>query len=224
MGMTVADLRSFVRDHLDSDTDELPDSLLDVYRQEGTDRIVQSSRSWSFYETTVTFTTTANDNTYALSALSTPLRDIVGVEGPRWRCKPLSYENARETFARTVAATGEPRWYSIWADTLYLWPTPPSAYSMTVRGYRFPAVATSYSDEPDLPDEFHRLIGYWMLAQAYRQFDDEGMAGQLFGSFEQQLAILRERYESAPRGGISVLGGDRRGPRYAPGRLIYEWE
>jgi hypothetical protein len=95
---------------------------------------------------------------------------------------------------------------------------------MTVRGYRFQTEATSSSDEPDLPDEFHRLVGYWMLARAYQQFDDDGMAAQFFGSFEQQLAILRERYESAPRGGISVLGGDRRGPRYAPGRLIYEWE
>lgn len=231
MTMTVLELREYVRDHLDSDSQELPDSLLDVWRQEATSRIELGSQRWSFFETEVTFSTTVNDQTYALSALTTTvgttaaaLDTVLAVEGPNWVLDPLPHEQARQQFSATDYS-GRPRWFSLFNGTIYLWPVPSVVESFLVRGYRAPVPATASSDSPDLPAVFHALVGQWMLARAYQQVDDEGMAAQFFGSFEGQLDILRRRFESPQRAGVSVMGGKSRGPVTVPsGRLLYDFE
>lgn len=230
MSMTVLDMRTFVREHLDSDSEELPDSLLDVYRREATNRIELSSQRWSFYESEFSFDTVAGDQTYPLTSFSVTigtktsyLDSVLGVEGPTWRLDPIGHESARERFAATTYQ-GRPRWWSLWADTIYLWPTPTAIESFVVRGYRSPLEATASSDLPDLPSEFHTLIAEWMLGRAYMQMDDERMGMQFLAAVEGQLAVLRERYETSHRAGMSIMGGKRRGPAFDQGRLLYPWE
>lgn len=232
MSMTVLELREYVRDHLDSDALELPDTLLDVYRVEGTDRFQLGSQRWSFFENEFTFSTTASDQTYPLSgftvATTSPvgtavLREVMAVEGPQWVLDPLGHEEARSRFASSDS-TGRPRWWSQYGSTLYLWPVPVGIESMRVRGYRGPVVTSASSDYPDLPGEFHVLIGQWMLARAYQQMDDDRMANQFFAAVEGQFSVLRERYESPSRAGVSVMGGKARGPVVGGGRPLYPWE
>lgn len=226
--MTVQGMRDFVRNHLGTDNTELPDTLLDVYRQEGTDRITQSSQRWSFYEHQWTFTTTPDVGTYDFAAIQgvddAVVGDLVTVQGPRWRLDQHAHEAMQEKFSWTTWR-GEPRYWSQFASAVYLWPVPGATYAMKARGYRKPVAAVSATDMPDLPEEFHPLVAQWMLGRSLQQQDDSITAPSIFAQFEQDLRIVRARYESTPRGSTRTMGPRPRSPYARVGaRLVFPWE
>lgn len=227
MSMTIAEMRAFVLSHLDTDSTELPDTLLDSYRVEGENRIQLASQRWSFYEATWSLTTVASTRAYALADLAVfgvvPV-DVFAIQGPRWRLEPRSNESMEERFEFTTAA-GQPRFWSQWAGSINLWPTPDAVYTMTVRGQRSPIVRTAADLSPDLPAEFHPLVAQWMLGRAYQQQDDVSTSPMLFRQFEDQLQVLRKRYEVVGRAGVRTLGGTKQsGLSRTNGRLLYPWE
>ena len=224
MSMTVQALRDYVRTHLDTDSTELPDSLLDVYMNEGIDQIARASERWSFYEDLWTFSSVKGQRAYPLDSLDPTIDVVTSVQGPRWRLDPHSHEWAQEQF-QWSNWTSQPRYWTRWADSLYLWPTPSSVQTITIRGYRKPVAPSGASATPDLPGEMHDLVGSFMLARAYAHQDDEVMADRFRQDFEQGLSRFRKRYESARRGGTRTIGGNRRSPfARASGRLIFPWE
>lgn len=219
MGLSAEQLRDHVRVFLDTDEEELTDALLDVFRDEAIDLIEQGSRHWTFYETAGTFTTVEQQQTYVLTDIDASLRELQAVQGSTYRLQPLGHEDAQRRYAWSSAGSSRPCHWSIWGDTLYLWPVPSSAVDLDWRGYRTPDPIDS--GEPDMPDAFHRLIATWMLARAYQQQDDDVMAQQHFQTFERQFDVLRRRYETANDAGVSVLGGK---PYSAWNRFPYDWE
>ena len=90
-GMTRTQIRTFVRDHLDVDDIELPDSLLDVFILDGHSRIDNFSRRWSFREVAYTFTVSEDTQAYDISSensvdrafgIDEPIASIENVRGP----------------------------------------------------------------------------------------------------------------------------------------------
>lgn len=221
MGLTAQQLRDHVRTFLDTDDEELTDTLLDVFRDEAIDLIEQGSRHWTFYETSGTFTTVADQQTYALSDLASDLREVVAIQGSTYRLQPLMHEDAQRRYAFFATGTTRPTHWSVWGDNVYLWPTPSSVFDLDFRGYRSPTAIGGAGDEPDMPAPFHRVIATWMLARSYQQQDDDIMAAQHFQTFDRQLDQLRRRYEPPSDAGISVLGGK---PYSAWNRFPYDWE
>lgn len=228
MVMSVADLRTFVTTHLDTDSTELPDDLLDSYLVEGVNRIALSSQRWSFYEATWSLSTVADQQAYDLSTLVGSGGEVVGevtaVQGPRWRLEPRTHELMSERFEYTTER-GEPRFWSVWGGSLFLWPVPLQVYALSVRGYRKPSTVLSDGAYPDLPAEFHPLVGQWMLGRAYQQQDDVVTSPMLFQQFERELSVLRPRYETVSRATTRTLGGVKRsGQGRVNGRLLFPWE
>jgi hypothetical protein len=227
--MTVQNLRDYVRNHLESDTSELPDSLLDIYRAEATDRIIQSSERWSFYETDWSFSTTSGTQAYSLAsggivqgASSNQIDSINSISAPTLRLQPQPHELMLAQFPNS-GTRGYPLFWSLHAGSIYIWPIPGAIYALTVRGYRKPVAAVLAADTIDLPSEFHPVVGSFMLMRAYQQQDDFIMAPMFTDAFERGLQVLRKRYETAHRGGIRTIGGIQRGSEIQ-NRLRYVWE
>lgn len=224
MSMTVQALRDYVRTHLDTDSTELPDSLLDAYMNEAIDQIARSEQRWQFFETVWSFSTVGQQRAYPLSGIDSTVDEVIAVQGPRWRLDPHAHELMQEQYEFSNWSS-EPRFWSQWGGSLYLWPTPSGVYSMSVRGYRKPVPPSGAAATPDLPAEMHDLVGTFMLARAYQQQDDEVMSDRFMQAFEQGLNRFRKRYVSAHRGGVRTIGGHQGSPaNRLTGRLVFPWE
>lgn len=218
--MTVQNMRDYVRAYLDTDETEMPDSLLNVWMDEGTSRIQRKFEPWSFYETAWEFETA--DPSVPFATIDSACEVVQSVEADRWMLHGLPHENALSKFAWSDSS-GSAYWFSTFASTLFLWPNPDSLTAFTARGYRAPTAWSAATDSVDVPVEFHPLICEWMLARAYEQQDDEIMSSQKFSRFEQQLDDYRRRYLRAPSFGVQVIGGHTAVPLLAS-RLAYDFE
>ena len=224
--MTVQEMRDYVRLFFDTDEEELPDTLLDVWRDEGVARIQRTFEPWSFYLSTWGLVTATHANLLdSLDDSTFTAESISSVYEPNQQfvLSILPHELALRRYGST---TGTPWAVSVERDTLFLWPTPETTYSYVVRGYRAPVPAVDDTDTVDLPSEFHSLVCEWTLTRAYEQLDDEIMSAQKAARFEQLLDGFRRRYLRAPRGGIEALGSVPAGSSSAgvPDRLRYSWE
>ena len=215
MSMTLSDLRNFVRGYVDIDTSDIADSVMDVLLREGYNRIAYSEASWQFYQAEASFSTVIGQQLYPLSSVGgINFQMVTSVDGPHWRLDPLPHGLAQQRYT-TVSGPkqAEPRFFSTFNNNLYLWPKPANTYAMIAGGYRFPLdwVAQGAAAYPDLPAEFHELIGKWAIKLAYAQQNDP-ISSAFFGNeFESALAALRKTYVGNPTSGILVMNsGGRR--------------
>jgi hypothetical protein len=210
MSMTLQDCRTFVRGYVDIDTSDIADTVMDVLLREGYNRITHAERHWAFYQAEATFSTVVAQQAYTFASLggTTPFVTLNGVEGPHWRIDPLPHMQARQAFV-TISGpkNAEPRFFSTFNSSLYLWPKPVGVYALLAQGYRAPAdwVAGGAGSVPDLPDEFHELICKWAIKLAYAQQNDP-ISSAFFGNeFESILAALRRSYVGNPTQGVMAL-------------------
>jgi len=128
--------------------------------------------------------------------------------------------------------TGEPWWWSYWAESVRLYPTPSSVLTVSVRGYGDPTAFGAGSADTvspsDLPTPFHVVIATYGLARAYEQQEDPTMANQYFAIFQQEFTNLKARYNDMPAP-QPVLLNSRSASRWRsqvilPNRLRYGWE
>lgn len=223
--LTVQTARNFVRTYLDTDTTELPDSLLDVFMDEAQTRIERSSRQWRFYQVEYDLATVASDATYTFATIDANLRDVTVVQGERWQLEPISHESAMTRWANWTGIS-EPTHWSAWSDVLYLWPTPDAVYNLNVRGYRKMVRPADAGTPFDFPEDFHPLIVEYTLARVYEQQDDDVMSRQKFDRFENELNALTVRWETPSAGSVYFGGSSKRHPLGTtfPLRAIYDWE
>lgn len=225
--LTLQEMRDIVRTTLDLDTTDLPDLIVDSWLQEGYDLAIAVEKNWRFFESTQTFSTVADQQSYDYTTFSSadPLESVYAVRGPRWDLLPVDQRLAEAAFNKQTAVTREPNYFSQWEHKLIFWPTPNDVYSMEVRGHRQPHdwIAAGAGAVPDCPAEFHRPIVTWALSRAYSQQDDPSM-GQMFEiQFGNENRALRQRFVELPTTGpLIVNGGEiQAGPT---GRLRYDWE
>jgi len=221
--MTVQEMRDYVRSSLDSDETELPDALLDVWRNSATNRVQRTFEPWSFYETSWTFSTATNEVPF--SSIDTTVESVTSIEGDNWLLKYVAHEAAVSRYAWGTTTTSSPTEWSQHGSSVFIWPTPDSTLTLTARGRRAPVDATASSETVDLPDEFHPLIAEYMLARAYEQQDDDIMSQQKFGRFEAELEAYRRRYLRASNAGVQIMGGTcSYNSMGLPARQAYDWE
>lgn len=223
---TVQQYRDFVRLATDADTDDLPDSLLDEWLQEGVQQIRQRATEWPWYKTKATTTTVASQATYSLplDANNNTMRDIIYANGPYEPLVRLTEREAQSAFFvshHTTALTGPPQAFSLWGTTLTLWPTPNAAYPITWYGYRdLDGWYVNAASVPDVPSVAEGCLNSWMLSRAFLHLSDVDLAVNHKQDFDERLARLAEDQLSASRWGPIVHGdrfvhwNRRRWPRY----------
>jgi hypothetical protein len=229
-------MRSYVRSVVDIDSSDITDDTLNRFFGEGYDKIVYSEKRWPFYEVATTFTTVADTKDYTLAtvgaSVATGLREIAALRTDNHVITFVGRDEGDVVYPLDSNSSGDSWWWSFWADSVRLYPTPGSGKTVYVRGYKNPTAfgaGSSDGTEPsDLPSPFHILIATYGIARAYEQQEDPGMAVQYFGLFEQEFDNLKARYDDCPAPQPLVLNGLSasrwRSQAILPNRLRYFWE
>ena len=154
-------------------------------------------------EGSATFSTAAGVESYSLATMNAEdLHQIVRVI---YDGLPLSPADIRERQDFDVNTRGTPQWYWMWADKLYLHPTPDQAKSVQLFYQRIPEPMSDEDGGPKwLPTSYHNALVYHACAMAYLSAGDLNMSGIWDAKYRQRLvsykALKASPYaESMPR-------------------------
>jgi hypothetical protein len=95
------------------------------------------------------------------------------------------------TINETPVLYGEPNVCSIYQKRLYLYPTPDSAYSLTVRGNLDFTELSADSDTPLLQDQFHIVIQMFAIAEALK-YQGDPMFQTAQADAQTMLGVVRK--------------------------------
>ena len=229
-------MRSYIRSVVDIDSSDISDDVMNRFLGEAYDVIVYSEKRWPFFEVATTFNTVASQKDYTVAAVGTlvtnGLREIASLRTGTQVLEYIGRDDGDIIYPLDSTASGNPWYWSFWADSIRLYPTPGSILTINVRGYKDPAAfgaGVSDATEPsDLPTPFHMVLATYGIARAYEQQEDPTMSAQYFSIFNQELDNLRARYEDMPAA-QPVRLNSRSASRwmsqsYLPRRLRYSWE
>jgi hypothetical protein len=212
----VATIRAYVRNHLEVDDEELPDSLLNTYLQDAFERTVALDNRWPRNETFWHVSKVAGEDVVALPS-DVLIPSIISVMAGIQRLTYITQENVEDLFAQSTAiATGIPVYWSTWGRNMTLWPNPglDNTHDLTIRGYRQPVWSNAASDIPDLDPRLHPALAYYAMALAYSAQEDEILEGVYMARWDRDAKALMGSIMDPPRhrplvmnGGPAVLGG-----------------
>ena len=229
-------MRSYVRSVVDIDSTDISDDVMNRFLGEAYDVIVYSEKRWPFFEVASTFSTVIDQKDYTLADVGTSvtngLREIASLKTENHVLEYIGRDDGDVIYPLDSNTTGEPWYWSYWADSVRLYPTPSSVKTLYVRGYADPAAfgaGSSDATEPsDLPTPFHIVVATYGIARAYEQQEDPTMSAQYFSIFNQELDNLRARYEDMPAAQPVRLNSRSvsrwMSQSYMPNRLRYSWE
>lgn len=95
-------------------------------------------------------------------------------------------------------------WY-FYAETIRVYPSPDSAYTVSLRYYKKPTLLSSDADIPELPSEFEELL---VVGAAYRVLqvkDNYDQAGILQNKYDEILQKLVAKYSQAQTGSPQLM-------------------
>ena len=234
--MDISTMRSYVRSVVDIDSSDISDDVMNRFLGEAYDVIVYSEKRWPFFEVSSTFNTVKDQKDYTLAvvgaSVTNGLREIASLRTDNHVLEYIGRDDGDVIYPLDSNTSGKPWYWSFWADSVRLYPTPSSVDTVYVRGYKDPAAfgaGVSDATEPsDLPTPFHMVLATYGIARAYEQQEDPTMSSQYFSIFNQELENLRARYEDMPAA-QPVRLNSRSASRwmsqsYLPRRLRYSWE
>ena len=237
--MNIADMRTYIRGLLDIDSSDISDDILNRFIGEGYDQVVYSEKRWPFYEVEDTFPTVSSTSDYDLKSSSTVLvtntgglRDVAAIRTDDHIVTYIGRDDGDLVYPLNSNSNGDVWYWSDWAEKVRLYPTPSSAQTIYVRGYKKPSafgVGSADTATPsDFPEPFHILFATYAAARAYEQQEDPEMAQQYYGGCSRELDNLRARHIDVPTPQPLVLNNRRasrwRSQSYMPDRLRYSWE
>lgn len=214
--MNKTEIRNLARTITELEAADVADATIDMYIKDGYDRMISLERRWPHFEASTTLTSVADQRDYPLSGIgSGNFREITSLVNTTSgaRLQLISYDQGEQVFiADGSDATGEPRWWSLWGNSIQLWPKPDSAYLLSVRGYRKPIDwHLSDSTEVDADDRLHRSLVYYAVAQLYQLQEDVEMASFYRTTFDEAVRLAHGDIMRTPSAAPLILsGGDPR--------------
>lgn len=216
MTMSLADVRTMVRDISDLDSTDVPNSIIDNAVKEAFQRIVALERRYPKYQESYTFNTVANQRAYTTASIG-DIREIISLvdtSSSGARLTMIPYDNAEEIWLGNTDTPSRPYFYAMWDGALHLYPKPDAIYSITVRAYRNPVYTwlTTTSQAIDLDEWFHILLAYFALARVYQRQEDPELSAMYMRSFEEGVAMARRDLMKTPSARPLIVSGGRQYP------------
>lgn len=210
--MTRNDIITAVRGITEMDSSDVSDSILQLYMRDGYNRIVDLERRWNFLEVTFTMNTVADQQAYTINDYTAyDMREVISLVDPdNARLSYISYDTAEEQFLGPMPVLGQPLFYSMWAEQIYLFPTPIDVFPLTVRGYRTPDDWVTNNTIVDGPDAFDIPLVYYVVSRVYQAQEEAQTASIYERSFTDAIALARKDLTRPPSASPTVLAG---GPR-----------
>ena len=191
--MSAANLRDTVRDITDLDTEDLPDSLLNLYLRDGYYRILDLEKRWSFLEKTFTFNTVAEQREYPISSFTAdPISQVVSIVDNTnigLRLDMVGHDMAEQTYVGSYDTSGDPLFYSIWEGKVHLFPKPNNVRTLTVRAYREPTDWINAEGNVDASANLHFALVYYACSRVYQRLEDTLMSGEYKRSFDEAVTL-----------------------------------
>ena len=216
MSITLTQLRTQVRNMVDLDETDLPDSVVDQFAREGFQRIYSLERRWPYLQETYSFNTVANQREYTIATIG-DIREIISVvdtstSGARLTLIP--YDNAEEIWLGNTDVPSRPYFYSFWDKKLQLWAKPDAIYPITVRAYRNPLYTwlTDTTLTIDLDEWFHALLPYFVIARVYQRQEDSDLSAMYMRSFEEGVGLARRDLMKASSAQPVIMSAGRQYP------------
>lgn len=182
---TYADLQNEVLRHQLSDTKYRP--FVKEWLNEGLRYIalqadVRTAQAEATYETEVDEPTLDLPDDFArlVSLRNTTDRD------PLTRIDLRDYDDA-------PSSTGTPVGYVVIGSQINLYPTPDSAYDLSLRYWKMPAVMDESNGEVGLPEAYHHLLVRYCLIRAFQVENDYEAANYWRQEFNDELMRLRSQ-------------------------------
>lgn len=230
--MDISTMRSYIRSVVDIDSSDITDDTLNRFLGEGYDKIVYSQKRWPFYEVATTFNTVGSQKDYTLAAVGAlvtdGLREVAALRSDNNVLAYVGRDVGDVAYPLDTGTSGRGWWWSFWADTIRIYPTPSGATTISVRAYKNPtpfgAGSIDTVEPSDLPAPFQILVATYGIFRAYEQQEDPGMAAQYLGMFNSELDNLTGRYVDAPAPQPLVLNGRTLSRWRFSDRLRYAWE
>ena len=197
---TRQELADYVRSVLDVDDTDLPDAVLNVWFQDGYNRIIAMEERWPFFEVSTTLTAVEDTREYAISSLTDgPFRTVsavidTGNISSGWQLQLVNHDAAQSRYVGVLDTPQQPLFYSKRGGSIHLWPKPDAAYAYPVLGFRSPTnwIADGPSAEPDCDDRLHLPLADWALARYFRREEDGEMAALYEQSFKDGVALAHD--------------------------------
>jgi len=157
----------------------------------------QESYHWRFLEVrATTFNTAASDYDYALATIASNIDTTKAIhvyeKTNDVTLTFVPYERFKQLIADETASSGDPRFFTIFAGMLLLWPTPDAIVAFYIDYVKLITAATDSLTSLDVSDKYEKTIIDGVLEYAY-QFDPE------LGSSADQRTRYREGVEQMIR-------------------------
>jgi len=216
MTMSLADVRTMVRNISDLDSVDLPNTIIDNAVKEAFQRIIALERRWPKYQETYTFNTVASQRPYTISTIG-DIREVISLvdtSSAGSRLTMIPYDNAEDIWLGNTDVPSRPYFYAIWDAQLHLYPKPDAVYAITLRAYRNPVYTwlTNTSEAIDLDEWFHILLAYFVLARVYQRQEDPELSAMYLRSFEEGVAMARRDLMKTPSARPLLMSGGRQYP------------
>jgi hypothetical protein len=216
MSITLAQLRTQVRNMVDLDETDLPDSIVDQFAREGFQRIYALERRWPILQESYTFNTVANQREYTISTIG-DIREIISVVDTSThgaRLNLIDYNEAEGIWLGNLDVASRPYFYSFWDKKLQLWAKPDIVYPMTVRAFRNPVYTwlSNVDEAIDLDEWFHAILPYFIIARVYQRQEDSDLSAMHMRSFDEGVAFARRDLMKASSAQPVVMSGGKQYP------------
>lgn len=193
--MNKTDIRSKIREIVDLDTQDLSNTLLDMYIKDGFERIIALERRWPFYQKTFTLSTVANQRAYSVNAIGDGnLREITSIVDTSTvgnRLEYISYDEAEAVWVGSYDQSQRPMYFTLWQEQIHLWPKPDTVYPLVIRGYRKSTDwSASDSTQVDADERLHQCLVYYGVAQVYQLQEDIELASFYRKSFDEAVRLV----------------------------------
>lgn len=107
-----------------------------------------------------------------------------------------------------------PAYWSMWGNTIQLWPRPNQTYTLTIRGYRQPDLTwltdsnnSESTNYVDLDQELHIMLINFVLARIFQYQEDPEMAAVYMGHYNTGVQIAHENITAASSNQPLILSG-----------------
>jgi hypothetical protein len=216
MSITLTQLRTQVRNMVDLDETDLPDSIVDQFAREGFQRIYALERRWPILQESYTFNTVANQREYTISTIG-DIREIISVVDTSThgaRLNLIDYNEAEGIWLGNLDVASRPYFYSFWDKKLQLWAKPDIVYPMTVRAFRNPVYTwlSNVDEAIDLDEWFHAILPYFIIARVYQRQEDSDLSAMHMRSFDEGVAFARRDLMKASSAQPVVMSGGKQYP------------
>lgn len=176
---TAADIATFARNVLQTDSTDLPDSLVLAFANDATRRILGMHNDWPHMYSEGTLAVVAGTSAYTLASASFNPQTFIYLEsmwddnGFGMSLQEIDYQEAtRWWIGAGFTSSNMPSWFAQYGGKVYIYPKPSGTRTFRVGGYRDVVDMANMSATPDLPSQFHIAVEYGVTSLAHAQSED----------------------------------------------------